>query len=318
MKEFNSTIFKPQQQRFTLALAASIAVHLLLAVFIVAAEWDKPLPKKEQPHIMDVVLLDDDKKPSKKANRDPIKAEKASTRSGLGSKGEHEDFQRKKSPLKGLVKNSTSPKPTPAPKPQRKKTPPPTKSRIPVIAKRGNEPNSNPEKPPLKRIQKKRHKKDIINKPAAPNIPFANLMPSAMALSQLSQDFQRERRLKQNLGREADIPINTRQAKYAPYMQSMKQGLEAQWRPELRKIDYDKYSDIQRRSLIKLTINKDGSIGGVEIRRSSLVTEINKSAIEAIYAAGPYKPIPSSWGLDRMSIYISFEVVKDGFVFRTM
>ncbi|MBL4774883.1 MAG: hypothetical protein JKY87_02335 [Mariprofundus sp.] len=45
----NFNIFKPQQQRFSVALLASIAAHVLLAVFIVATDDNKPLPKKDRP-----------------------------------------------------------------------------------------------------------------------------------------------------------------------------------------------------------------------------------------------------------------------------
>ena len=82
MKKINFNIFKPQQQRFSVALLASIAAHVLLAVFIVATDENKPLPKKDRPHIMDVVLLDEAKKPSKKANKD---ARTISNKNAVGS-----------------------------------------------------------------------------------------------------------------------------------------------------------------------------------------------------------------------------------------
>jgi len=312
MKKFNSVIFKPQQQRFTLALAASIAVHLLLAVFIVTTEDDKPLPKKETPHIMDVVLLDDDKKPSKKANKD---ARTLSNKNAKGSSSNARDRVTRKArapmPAKAQQKRPkakpgqafTKEKPRPAPEKPKEK-------RSSLIAKRSEKPeHREPIKTP------KPVKKKLVEKPRK-HVPMANLMPSAMALSQLSQDFQRERRMKQKLSREADIPINTRQAKYAPYARSLVRALEDQWRPG--KAKYEEFSDQARQSLIKLTIEHDGSLGGIEILRPSPIPQINESAIRAIQAAAPFKILPSSWGLDRVSFYLTFEVVENGFVFRQM
>jgi len=313
MTKFNSVIFKPQQQRFTLALAASIAVHLLLAVLIVAAQHDKPLPKKETPQIMDVTLLDDNKKSSKKANKD---ARTISNKNAKGSSSNARDKMTRKAkapmPAKTQQKRPkadprqtyTKPKPRPAPdKPKEK--------RSTLIAKRSEKPERQEPIKTAKPVKKKK----IVEKPRK-HVPLANLMPSAMALSQLSQDFQRERRMKQKLSREADIPINTRQVKYAPYARSLVRALEDQWRPG--KAKYEEYSDKARQSLIKLTIEHDGSLGGIEILRPSPIPQINESAIEAIRAAAPFKVLPSSWGLDRVSFYLTFEVVENGFVFRQM
>jgi TonB family protein len=137
-----------------------------------------------------------------------------------------------------------------------------------------------------------------------------------MALSELSRDFQRERRMKQKLNREADVPINTREAKYAPYAQSLVRVLEEQWRPG--QANYQEFPEEARRSLMRLTIESNGDLGGVEILRPSPIPQINESALRAIQSAAPFRPLPSSWGLDRVSFYLTFEVVEDKFVFRPM
>jgi len=177
------------------------------------------------------------------------------------------------------------------------------------MAKRGAFPDNNQMKKKPKAEAKKQQAK-----PLPKNVPMPNLMPSAMALSQLSRDFERERRMKQKLTREADIPINTRQAKYAPYAQSLVRALEEQWRPG--QANYEQYAQEARTSLIKLTIEKNGDLASVEILRPSPIPQINNSAIEAINAASPFKVLPSSWGLDRVSFYLTFEVIEDRFVFR--
>jgi len=316
MKKINSKLFKPQQRRFTLALLASIAAHILLAVFIVSTTHDKPLPKKETPQIMDVVLLDDTKKPSKKANKD---ARTIANKNAIGSSRNAKDHLTRRAKAPMAAKPHLAKKPAPQPKkpvikPQPKaaskkiKKAPPT-----LIAKRSAKPVYK--KTPVKQKPKRKPVKKKVIKPRK-LVPLANLMPSAMALSQLSQDFERERRMKQNLSREADIPINTKQVKYAPYAHGLIRALEEQWRPG--QADYEEYAAGARRSLIKLTIEHDGSLGGIEILRPSPIPEINESAIRAIQAAAPFKVLPSSWGLDRVSFYLTFEVVENGFVFRSM
>jgi len=314
MKKLNFNIFKPQQQRFTLALAASVAVHILLAVFIVVEKHDKPLPKKATPQIMDVVLLDEEKSPSKKSNKD---ARTISNINATGSSRDAKDRMTRKA--KAPMPNREKPKPPTQPKqavakPKPRATPKKVEEKdnsTSLIAKQSKQPvHKNPIK--TKKVEKKQ---TVVEKPRQ-LVPLANLMPSAMALSQLSQDFERERRMKQKLTREADIPINTRQAKYAPYAQTLVRALEDQWRPGDAR--YEEYSEYERSASIKITIEHDGSLGGIEILRPSLLPQVNESAIKAIHAAAPFKLLPSSWGLDRANFYLTFEVVENGFVFRQM
>ncbi len=303
MRTFN---IKPQQKRFSFSFAASLAVHILLAVLITTVENDKPLPKKEQPQIMDVTLLDDKKKPAKKPAKD---ARTMANQNAIGSSRNAQDklTRQARTPMTGQPH-----KPRPA-VPSQPKTPPPTPSkpqRTRMLAKRGPEPNSSKTSKKHKPVK---HKKRV--KPRKP-IPLSKLMPSSAQLSQLSRDFEREQRMKQKFNREADIPINTREVKYAPYAHALVRALEEQWRPGQAR--YNEFPADARQALIKLTIEHDGSLGGVEILRPSPIPQINESAIEAIRAAAPFKILPTSWGLDRVSFYLTFEVVEDRFVFRPM
>jgi len=166
------------------------------------------------------------------------------------------------------------------------------------------------EPPPPKRPRPKPKPKRLPQQ-----IPLADLMPSSMALAQLSRDYERERLQKTMQSREADIPINTREAKYAPYAHQLVRALEEQWRPG--QANYREHSADERQALLRLTIERDGSLGGVEILRPSPIPQLNESAIAAIHAAAPFRPLPGAWGLDRVSFYLTFEVLEDRFVFRT-
>lgn len=296
------------KKRFGISLLLSVVFHVLLVQLVVWSVPDKPLTSKQPPKVMDVVLLDPNKvtKP-KQADKD---ARTISNQTAQGSSKNAKDDSTRlaKSPLPGKQQN----KPQPAPK---KPTPPKAvvqqkNQRARTLTKKGLALDGNLDSIPVP-------KKEITKKGVpAKEIPLANLMPSSMALSQLSRDFEREKRLKQMLSHEADIPINTREAKYAPYARALVSALEEQWRPG--QADYQKYSDNERRSMMRITIENNGELGGVEILRPSPVAIINESAVEAIHAAAPFRPLPSSWGLDRVSFYLTFEVVNDRFVFKTL
>ncbi len=313
MKKIN---IKPQQRRFTVAFIAAVVVHILLAVLITTKQHEKPHPKKNQPKIMDVTLLDEKQKPAKKPVKD---ARTIANQNAVGSsRNAHDQLTRRaKTPMVGQPR-----KPRPA-APKQPKTPPPPPAKpkpVRMLAKRSPVPD-------IHQVKKRRHKpvkhkpirrKPVIrrHKPVKKTPTLSNLMPSAMALSQFSRNYERERRMKQKLNREADIPINTRQVKYAPYAHALVRALEEQWRPGQAK--YDEFPADARQALVKLTIEHDGSLGGIEILRPSPIPQINESAIRAIQAAAPFKVLPSSWGLDRVSFYLTFEVVEDHFVFHQM
>jgi TonB family protein len=301
---------KSKNIRFIIAFAASIAVHVLLAFMITLSHHDTPLPKKKTPQFMDVVLLDNNK-PSIKA---PKNAKTVSNRSAKGGSSSAKDRTTRaaKSPSPGMQKNKRKPTPPQTPKTPIPKPASSTKRQRIIATHRDNANNRIHAKQPQPTKKK-------IHKPTPPtpkHIPLANLMPSSMALSELSRDFERERRMKQRLSREADIPINTKEVKYAPYARSLVRTLEEQWRPG--KADYDKYGERARQVLMRVTIESNGELGNLEILRPSPIATLNESAIRAIHDAAPFKPLPSSWGLDRASFYFTFQVIEDQVVFRAL
>ena len=313
----------PDQRRIGASFAASVAAHILLAVLLAVATSDRPKPAQEAPKTMDVVMLDDKKEPAKKAEKD-AKAIANITAKGGSRDAEDRVTRQAQAPI---ISPQPAPMPTPPqPEQQPKAPPPPAQPQRPrMLAKRGPIPDSKPSTKlaePDKKAETKPVKKPEPVKKAKPKPPdkeqvqLSQLMPSPMALSQLANKPQRERRMKQEMSREADIPINTREAKYAPYAHALVRALEEQWRPG--QANYREFPEDARRSLIRLTIEKNGDLGGVEILRPSPIPEINESAIKAIHAAAPFKVLPSSWGLDRVSFYLTFEVIEDKYVFRPM
>jgi len=302
--------FKKSQKRMSLSLAASIAVHVLLAIFIVMVEGEKPIPKKQPPEVMDVVLLD----PQKTPKRSPTKDAKAiSNRSAEGGSSKAKDRTTRSAKAPVLGQQQQKPKPAmPTPPKQAQTTPSKPNQRTRTLAKRDLK-NNAPSQPP--EMPKKQAKQ--LTKKELQNIPLNNLLPSSMALAELSRDFERERRMKQFLNKEADIPVNTKEAKYAPYMQAMVRSLEEQWRPGGQS-DFKKHDEDARKLLMRITIESNGSLSNIEILRPSPIAALNESAVAAIHAASPFRPLPSSWGLDRVHIPLIFEVYEDKFVFRTL
>lgn len=304
----NAQTREPTKKRLSISFSASVTVHVLLALFITVMHTDKPLPKKQQPEIMDVVLLDPETKSSKTPPKD---AKTISDRSAEGASKNAKDrvTRAAKAPIAG--QKQQRPKPVP-PRMPRQPPPMPTQKqqqRTRTLARRGLSLQSD--LPPEKARKKPRRQP-----PRPQDIPLSNLMPSSTALAQLSRDFERERRMKQMLSREADIPISTREAKYAPYAQALVRVLEEQWRPG--QANYEAYTEKERRVLMRITIENNGELSALEILRPSPLPQLNESAVAAIHAAAPFRPLPSAWGLDRATFYLTFEVIGDRFVFKSL
>ncbi len=292
---------RDERRRLGLALAASLAVHAAVVAWVAFAAKPPRIPPKQPPRVMDVVLL---RTPGKETPP-PENARAIAQRNARGgSRAQDRITRAARAPVVG---RAAAPRPRPPAAPPA----PPRKPQVPQAVR------------PLARRSREgvRTRRRASPEPApptpAPERPaLHDLLPSTMALAELSRDFERERRMKQMLEREADVPINTRKAKFAPYAHALVRVLEEQWRPG--GADYARYSDAERRALIRLTINRDGTVAAVELLRPSPIARINESAVQAIYAAAPFRPLPASWGLDRVSFYLTFEVVEDRFVFRTM
>jgi len=302
---------KFETTRLSFAFVASIAAHLLLAMLFTLSHHDKPLPKKQTAQFMDVVLLDPNTMPKKTPPKD---AKTISNRSAEGGSSSAKDRTTRaaKSPMPGMQRQKHKPSP-----PQAQKTPsiPPKSSKKQQHILTKNQAHDNDS---MRIVQPLIAKRPVIQPKFRPiaQIPLSQLLPSSMALSELSRDFERERRMKQMLSKEADIPINTREAKYAPYARSLVHALEEQWRPG--QAEYQEFSDHARQVLMRVSIDMNGELANLEILRPSPIAALNESAVEAIHSAAPFKPLPSSWGLNRASFYLTFEVVEDKFVFRTM
>jgi len=282
---------------------------------------------------MDVVMLKPEVKPSKKP---PKKADAISNKTVQGGSKSAEDKLTRAARAPAII-NRPTPKPAPPnvpppipPEPKRQmqnlarrkpesKKP---KQQAPVLARNGPKPKHR-EKPQAKVKPTRQARRTIEAAPEhkagkrkpRPLPQLRNLMPSSTMLAQRSRIFDRERRMKKLMSREAEVPINTRDVRFAPYAHTLVQVLEEQWRPG--QADYVTYPERDRQVYMKITIEGDGTLGKLVIVKPSPIPGLNDSAIRAVHDASPFKPLPSSWGLDRITFNLVFEVVENRFVFRS-
>ncbi len=301
-----------QSSRLLIAFVLSMAIHAALAWFLTTQRVQPVVPEKQEQQIMDVVLLDESQ-PS--LHQQPSNAQTVSNKNSKGHQQDAQDNMTRasRSPLVNQRQKRIKEAQPLLPKQAKKHVLPKqqTKENTRILTRADADAlallNAEQQAPTTK--------KNVLA-PAPPYIPMSELLSLGSAVSEISRDVQREKRMKQMMSQEDDIGINTTEAKYAPYAQGLVRALEEQWRPA-----HDDLKSLQpheRQVVMRVTIEHNGRLGNIHILQSSPSAQLNDSAVSAVHGSAPFKSLPSSWGLERAHFYFVFEVVDDQFVFRTL
>jgi periplasmic protein TonB len=94
------------------------------------------------------------------------------------------------------------------------------------------------------------------------------------------------------------VTLDTDEFKYMSYNRWLKIRVESVLKyPELAAT-----SGYQGTIFIKFDILKDGSLGSVEVLKSSGFKILDDEAVRSIRSAAPFQPLPDDWGMERYSI----------------
>ncbi len=94
------------------------------------------------------------------------------------------------------------------------------------------------------------------------------------------------------------VTLDTDEFKFISYNRWLKIKIESMLKyPELAAV-----SGYQGTLFIKFDIMKDGSLGGLEVLKSSGFKILDDEALRAIRASAPFQPLPDDWRMDRYSI----------------
>jgi protein TonB len=94
------------------------------------------------------------------------------------------------------------------------------------------------------------------------------------------------------------VTLDTDEFKFISYNRWLKIKVESVLKyPELAAV-----SGYQGTLFIKFDIMKDGSLGGLEVLKSSGYKILDDEALRAIRASAPFQPLPDDWRMERYSI----------------
>jgi periplasmic protein TonB len=94
------------------------------------------------------------------------------------------------------------------------------------------------------------------------------------------------------------VTLDTDEFKFMSYNRWLKIKIESM----LKYPDLAAVSGYQGTLYIKFDINKDGTLGGLEILQSSGYKILDDEALRSIRASAPFQPLPDDWKMDRYSI----------------
>lgn len=126
------------------------------------------------------------------------------------------------------------------------------------------------------------------------------------------KDIIKEQAKKAPLEKTPEITFDTKDFKYQGYMNRLKEKIESIWQYPLSAAQRGIYGDLY----IRFSIKRDGSLGKIELIRTSGYRELDDAAMKALLDGAPYWPLPSEWGLDEFIIEGHFIYTLYGYYIR--
>ncbi|MCX7793377.1 MAG: TonB family protein [Thermodesulfovibrionales bacterium] len=108
------------------------------------------------------------------------------------------------------------------------------------------------------------------------------------------------------------MTFDTKEFKYQGYMNRLKEKIESIWQYPLSAAQRGIYGDLY----IRFSIKKDGSLGRVQLIRTSGYRELDEAAMKALFDGAPYWPLPQEWGIDEFIIDGHFIYTLYGYYIR--
>ncbi|MBF0317442.1 MAG: TonB family protein [Nitrospirae bacterium] len=296
-------------------MAISVAIHVLvifMLLFVVKPKGTSPRYKKEKPLIARIVPPET--RPAPQTNIPPAKtpSEKRTSPTSEARKsaqsevkpsvaGQPPSLSHKPSPPRPNIHEPDrpvakapqpplTPKGIEEPRPKDSLTPP-----SPVDESTAPPEPDKTEVPSSAYVAPKNQKK-----PAPPSID--NLFDSDViqkhALASRKKDEGTRHGSNSPDRKDNSLSLDVDDMRYAMYMKRLKEGIESVWEYPQSAARKKIYGDLY----ISFTINKNGTLGTVEVVRTSGHKALDEAAVRSIKDAAPFWPLPDEWGKDSFTI----------------
>jgi protein TonB len=97
---------------------------------------------------------------------------------------------------------------------------------------------------------------------------------------------------------ESSVTFDTEEIRHWGYMQRLKERIEYVWEYPPEAAGKGIYGDL----LVRFVIKEDGSLGAVELVRTSGWRDLDSAAMQALRDGSPYWPLPGEWGTNSLTV----------------
>jgi protein TonB len=130
--------------------------------------------------------------------------------------------------------------------------------------------------------------------PRSPSITPAPSLKEKLFDREIVEKYaKREERTHDN-----SITFDTGEFKYEAYMARLKGRIESIWHYPAEAARRGLYGDLY----IRFTIKKNGTLGDIELLRTSGHRDLDQAAMQALRDGAPYWPLPDEWGKDALPV----------------
>ena len=156
--------------------------------------------------------------------------------------------------------------------------------------------------------------KNLIQKPAKPQyIPREKLFDQNIIGDLAKRKSEREESEREKMqGKGRSLTFDTKDYKFLLYNARLKERIESIWIYPREAAARGIYGDL----VIRFTIKKNGTLGAVELIRTSGHQNLDDAAMKALRDGEPYWPLPDEWGMDAYSIVGHFVYTIYGYYLR--
>jgi protein TonB len=155
---------------------------------------------------------------------------------------------------------------------------------------------------------------NTIQKPAKPQyLPREKLFDRNIIGDLAKRDIEREKNEREKMqGKGRSLTFDTKDYKFLLYNERLKERIESIWIYPHDAATRGIYGDL----IIRFTIKKNGTLGAIELVRTSGHQNLDEAAMKALKDGEPYWPLPEEWGMDAYTIVGHFVYTIYGYYIR--
>ena len=155
---------------------------------------------------------------------------------------------------------------------------------------------------------------NLTQEPLKPHyLPREKLFDRNIIGNLAKRESEKEMRESEEKGKKGkSLTLDTKNYKFLIYNKRLKERIENIWIYPHEEASRGIYGDL----IIRFTIKKNGTLGAVELMRTSGHQNLDTAAMKALKDGEPYWPLPDEWGMDAYTIVGHFVYTIYGYYLR--